>query len=123
MNTSMKQELTERLVDTIGEHYQDDDTDFSELHFHAFNETPYIIGYYKAAEWLKGHGVDTLDAIAAVIEWECDTFGEVTLKAEDINSESIVNMYVYMLGEELINGLDADLDDTNKKDLIGEIKS
>ena len=99
MNTSMKQELTERLVDTIGEHYQDDD------------------------EWLKGHGVDTLDAIAAVIEWECDTFGEVTLKAEDINSESIVNMYVYMLGEELINGLDADLDDTNKKDLIGEIKS
>ena len=43
-----------------------------------------------------------------LVEWENDVLGEVQLKPEDINSEKIVNMYVYILGEELLSEFDLD---------------
>ena len=91
-----------------------------ELHYHCFNEDYYIIGYYQANEWLKQHNVDAFEAIGRVIEWEYEVLGETTLKAEDINSENIVNKYVYALGEELLNEFDLDVDllDMLKNDLF-----
>ena len=110
MNESIRQELLQHVINTINEQAL---TDFEELHYHAFNEDYYIIGYFQAGEWLKEHNVGEFEAMGAVIEWEQETFGEVNIKAEDCNSEKIVNLYVYLLGEELLAefNLDQTLDE------------
>jgi hypothetical protein len=47
MNQSILKELKQHLIATVKDIYSDnDDTDFSELHYKAFNEDYYIIGYY-----------------------------------------------------------------------------
>ena len=107
MKGSIKQELLSHVINTIN----DNDLDtFEELHFHAFNEDYYIIGYYQAEQWLKQHDISPFKAIAEVIEWEDQVFGESHLKPEDINAEKIVNLYVYAIGEELLSDYDLDQD-------------
>jgi hypothetical protein len=105
MNNSIRTELTQHLIDHL--HDQQPET-LDDLHRYAFNESPYIIGYYRAEEWLKDHDVSPFEAIAAVIDWEQSIFGEVNFKPEDINAEKIVNLYVYILGEELLSEFDLD---------------
>lgn len=96
-------ELKAHIIDCINEHEL---TDFSELHHKCFNTDYYIIGYYQANQWLKSHDIDAFEAIDYVRQYEMDNFGEFNTK---INSESIVNMYVYIKGEEILNSLDVDL--------------
>ena len=117
MNNSIRKELLTHIIECIEDRQL---TDMDELHYHCFNEDYYIIGYYKASEWLKQHDVDAFEAIGRVIEWEYEAMGETTLKAEDINSENIVNKYIYALGEELLNefNLDDGLLDMLKNDLF-----
>jgi len=107
MNNTLKTELLEHIINTIKDQQL---TDFEELHFHAFNEDYYIIGYYNAEQWLKQHDISAFEAISAVMEWEQNAFGELTLKPEDINSETIVNKYVYTFGENLLAEFDLDQD-------------
>lgn len=117
MEHSLRTELTEHLIATI----QDADLhDFEELHFHAFNEDYYIVGYYQGEQWLAKHDISPFDAIAEIIEWETDTLGEVTLNASDINGEKIANLYVYLKGEELLQEFDLDQD---QESLIYDLKS
>lgn len=118
MNNELNQELKGHIIDTLANKYNDDDTDFSELHYHAFNEDYYIIGYYQASEWLKRHDIDAFEAIDEVISYEKDNFGETNTA---INSESIVNMYAYIKGEDLINSLDIDLDNCTKDEIIAAL--
>ncbi len=110
MIKSIEQELLAHAIETI-KNLQIERTE--DLHFYAFNEDYYIIGYYQAEQWLEKHGVTAFEAIADVIEWEQVSFGEVQLNSEDINAEKIVNLYVYIKGEELLNefDLDQDIDD------------
>jgi hypothetical protein len=42
-------------------------------HFHAFNEDYYIIGYYEAEQWLKGHNISPFEAIEVL---KCSGVGE-----------------------------------------------
>ncbi len=114
---TLNTELKQRIIDTLDQ-YDDDDTDFSELYSHAFNEDYYIIGYYQAEQWLKSHDISAFEAIEYVIDYEKDNFGE---SLTHINSEAIVNMYVYIKGEDIINGLDIDMDNTSKAEIIGEL--
>ena len=107
MNTSIYNELLAHVITTIKEQEL---VDFDDLHYHAFNEDYYIIGYYQASEWLKKHDVSAWEAIADVIQWEQDALGETNLKPEDINSEKITNLYVYVKGEELLSNYDLDQD-------------
>lgn len=115
MNESIKAELKQHLIDTIND-YQDDETDFDELHHRAFNEDYYIIGYYQSSEWLKSHDVDAFQAIAYVIEQENMHFGESHLKPDDINSERIVNLLVYFAGFDVMPSVD--LRNISKTDLL-----
>ena len=116
LNTTVNQELLSHIIDTI----EDQDlTDFDDLHFHAFNEDYYIIGYFQAEQWLKKHDISPFEAIADIIEWEQFTIGESMLKPEDINAEKIANLYVYIKGEELLS--DFDLEQT-QSDLINDLK-
>jgi len=107
MQNSLKNELLSHVIQTIKDQELED---FDELHYHAFNEDYYIIGYYQADQWLKNHDISAWEAIADVIQWEQDTLGEVSLKPEDINSEKVVNLYVYVKGEELLADFDLDQD-------------
>lgn len=72
-----------------------------EWHFYLFNKYYYIIGYYECSEWLKKHDIDPFDAVGTCQEYERDNFGEVS-KTYD-NSETTVNMLVYILGEQWLN--------------------
>lgn len=62
-----------------------------------FNEDYYIIGYYKASEWLEQHDISCFEAIRICQEYEMERFGELE-KSYD-NSETTVNMLAYALGE------------------------
>lgn len=111
MNKSIKVELLNHLIAVLAdiESYDyDREFDLSELHHKAFNEDHYIIGYYQAEQWLNRHNVSAWEAIGDVIQWEQDALGEVSLKPEDLNAERIVNLYVYVKGEELLSEFDLD---------------
>jgi len=69
-----------------------------DLHHHAFNTDYYIIGTYQATEWL---GEETFNVINFIKEYENDNFGEVYT---DFSSpENVVNMYVYIIGEDIVS--------------------
>ena len=69
-----------------------------DLQDELFNTDYYIIGTYKAKQWL---GDQAFDIIGIIKEYEEDIFGEVTTELD--NPEKVVNMYVYIVGEDLIN--------------------
>ena len=69
-----------------------------DLHNEIFNTDYYIIGTYEAKKWL---GDQAFDVIGIIKEYEEDNFGEVTTELD--NPEKVVNMYVYIVGEDLIN--------------------
>ena len=69
-----------------------------DLHHYAFNEDYFIIGTYKAKQWL---GDMVFDVIEHIREYEELHFGEVSTDFSD--PEKVVNMYVYIIGEEIVN--------------------
>jgi hypothetical protein len=69
----------------------------NELHNEIFNTDYYIIGTYEAKQWLSDKVFDVIDYIK---EYEEDNFGEVTTDLG--NPEAVVNMYAYILGEEIL---------------------
>lgn len=69
----------------------------SELHHEAFNEDYYIIGTYQATQWLDDRAFECIEIIK---EYEQDNFGEVFT---DLSSpEAVVNMYTYIVGEQVV---------------------
>lgn len=101
MKHSIKAELEAHVQDLINDGVLTEDNK-EDWHHIAFNEDYYIIGYYDAEQWLKKHDVSVFEAIETIIEWERDVFGEVALKSEDMNAEKIVNLYVYVISEQLV---------------------
>ncbi len=102
MKTSIALELKAYILDMVNDGVLTEDNQ-EDWHQIAFNESYYVLGHYQANEWLKQHGVDAFEAIDDVIQYENDNFGEVHTA---VNLESVVNMYVYILGEELLAGID-----------------
>ena len=87
-------------VDDSGEldiWYTDWELDHSEAHHEIFNTDYYIIGTYKATQWL---GDLAFDAIALITDYENDNFGEVF--TDLTNPEHIVNMVAYIIGEQVL---------------------
>ena len=103
MRNSIKQELEQHVQDLINDGVLTEGNQ-DEWHFHAFNEDYYLIGYYNCEQWLVKHNVSVFEAIETIREYEMDNFGEVNTKFD--NAESVVNMYVYILGEEIIHNLE-----------------
>jgi hypothetical protein len=99
MKQSIKAELKQHVQDLI-ENGTLTPENADDWHHIAFNQDYYIIGYYKAEQWLKEHDVSAFEVMAHIVEYEEDNFGEVTSSLD--NAESVVNMYVYILGEEII---------------------
>lgn len=99
MRNSIKQELVNHIIDMIDDMVlRNDNRD--DWHHLCFNQDYYIIGYYQAEQWLKEHNIDIFAAIAECQEYEERNFGECQRYN---NAEKLVNMYVYILGQELFN--------------------
>jgi hypothetical protein len=103
MNNSIKTELKAHVLSFIQCNVLTADNQ-DEWHNIAFNEDHYLIGYYNCEQWLIKHNVGAFEAIETIVEYEEGNFGEVHTKLD--NAESVVNMYVYIQGEELMSGID-----------------
>ena len=93
-----KQEIQEYFNDWIKDQSEEwINENLEDLHHHAFNTDYYIIGNYKATQWLEDQVFNIIDFIK---EHEQSEYGEVFT---DFSSpEAIVNMYVYILGDEIV---------------------
>ena len=70
----------------------------NELHHEIFNTDYYIIGTYHAKKWLSDQVFNIINIIK---EYENMHFGEVNT---DFSApEKVVNMYVYIVGEDIVN--------------------
>jgi len=78
---------------------------YEDLHNHAFNDDYYIIGTYKAKEWL---GDQAMEVVAYIQNYQKNNWGDDNIDCflfdEDstIDYERIVNMYTYIRGQELV---------------------
>ena len=99
-----QEEIESYALDSIKERLEYDkeylNQDISEIHNDLFNTDYYIIGYYKAEKWLSNN---VFKAIEEIKQYEQDNFGEVT--TDFSSSEKVVNMYVYIIGEYILNDL------------------
>jgi len=68
-----------------------------DLHHEIFNTGYYIVGRHEAKEWLGDMAFDVIDFIK---QYEQFNFGEVYTDLSD--PEKVVNMYVYIIGEEIV---------------------
>ena len=105
-----RQEIIEFAKDRIEEIYDYDKDkvstelpDLYDLHHEIFNTDYYIIGRYQAKQWL---GADAFDCIAEIQEYENNHFGSVTTDLSE--PERVVNMYVYIIGEEILEDVISD---------------
>ena len=94
-----KEEIKEHFDDFIKEQPEDwIEENIDDIHHYAFNEDYFIIGYYQAEQWLSDH---VFEVIGIIQDYEDMHFGE---SYTDLgNSEKVVNMYAYIVGEEVVN--------------------
>ena len=81
--------LEEQTQDWIEENLDD-------LHHHAFNTDYYIIGRHQAKLWLEDQVFNIIDIIK---KYENFHFGSVNTDLSE--PEKVVNMYVYIVGEQI----------------------
>mgnify|MGYP003141572406 FL=1 len=93
----LKQDVKDYIIDQLSSDVGLDQH-ISDLHHYLLNEDYFIIGYYKAEQWLKKDSI--FNAIDKIKEYEQDNFGQVTTDLS--SSESVANMLAYILGEEIL---------------------
>ena len=90
-------EVKEQAIDYLTDN-QDIETYGCDLHNEIFNTSYFCNSDRDAKNYLESYGV--FDAIKEIREYEEFNFGEVT--TDFSNSEQVVNMYVYIIGEKLL---------------------
>ena len=73
------------------------ENNLDDLHHEIFNTDYYIIGRYEATKWL---GDQVFNIINIIKEYENNNFGSVNTDFSEV--EKVVNMYVYIIGEEIV---------------------
>ena len=94
--TNQKEEVRQDILNKLDSYYTD--TYACDLHHELFNTDYFIIGTYKAKQFL---GAETFEIIQMIKEYEQDNFGEVLTDLSD--AEKVANMFVYIVGEEILN--------------------
>ena len=124
MNTTTTNELNSYIIDKLND-LRGSDIYGCDLHNEIFNTDYFIIGYYQAEQWLIANG-GIFNAIDEIKEYEESNFGEVM--TDFSSSEKVCNMYVYILGEQILNNCetlrecwDDYLTDENIDQLINEL--
>ena len=93
----LKQDVREYII----QHLNDDvglDQHISDLHHYLLNEDYFIIGSWRAEQWLNKDSI--FNAIKTIKNYENDNFGQVSTDLS--SSESVANMLAYILGEEIL---------------------
>ena len=94
-----REEIQEHFNDWINDQEQEWINDnIDDLHYHAFNCDYYIIGTYKAKQWC---GDEVFNIIEFICDYEKSLFGMVS--TDFSNPEAVVNMYAYIIGEEIVS--------------------
>lgn len=83
-----------------------------DLHSEIFNSDYYIIGRYQAEQWLVKH-IGVFNAIGEIKDYEESNFGEVNTDLSE--AERVVNMLVYIIGEEILNESETLRDNWNNR--------
>ena len=118
LKEDVKEYIIQQLNDDVGL-----DQHICDLHHYLLNEDYFIIGYYKAEEWLKKDSI--FNAIETIKDYEQSNFGEVSTDLS--SSENVANMLAYILGEEILYNNDTyqlftrfsnEYLDENKRDLL-----
>ena len=95
----LKEDVKEYIIDQLNNGVGLDQH-ICDLHHYLLNQDYFIIGYYKAEQWLKKDSI--FNAIETIREYEESNFGEVS--TDFSNSENVANMLAYILGEEILYG-------------------
>tara|TARA_R100001440_G_scaffold30076_1_gene48372 strand:- start:193 stop:579 length:387 start_codon:yes stop_codon:yes gene_type:complete len=69
-----------------------------DLHNYLLNESYFIIGSWRAEQWLKKDSI--FNAIETIKDYEQSNFGQVSTDLS--SSESVANMLAYILGEQIL---------------------
>ena len=93
----------EGIQDIINGMSENDSFDLSNLHHRLFNEDYFIVGYYKAEQWIRENNLNAWDVIEEVKDYEELNFGTFST---ELNAEAMVNMFAYIQGEALLNSLE-----------------
>lgn len=99
MNLNTERELKNTIIDAINDGRLEN-KDVNEFHHEIFNTDYFIIGRHDAEQWLINNG-GIFNAIETIKQYEQDNFGEVSTDLSE--AEKVCNMYVYVLGEEILN--------------------
>jgi len=91
-------EVKEQAIDYLKDN-QDLETYGCDLHHEIFNTDYFCYYTSEAKDYLNSYGV--FQAIEEVTEYEKFNFGEVTTEISD--PVKLINMLVYIKGEELLN--------------------
>ena len=91
----VKDYIIQQLYDDIGLNQ-----DINDLHHYLLNQDYFIIGSYRAEQWLKKDDSSIFEAIETIKEYEQSNFGEVSTDLS--SSENVANMLAYILGEEIL---------------------
>ena len=94
-------ELKQDVKDYIIQQLNDDvglDQHISDLHHYLLNEDYFIIGSWRAEQWLNKDSI--FNAIETIKEYEQSNFGQVSTDLS--SSENVANMLAYILGEEIL---------------------
>jgi len=95
-SNKLYKEIAQDIIDRIDDY---EGTRDDEIHNNLYNTDYYIIGTYEAKKWLEKY--DTFRCISYVKEYEEELSGEVHTDLTD--PEKIVNMLVYIIGEEILS--------------------
>jgi hypothetical protein len=90
------EEVRQDILDKLDNGYVD--IYACDLHHELCNTDYFIIGTYKAKEFL---GAETFEIIQMIKEYEQNNFGEVSTDLSE--PEKVANMFAYIVGEEILN--------------------
>ena len=91
----VKEYIIQQLNDDVGL-----DQHISDLHHYLLNEDYFIIGSWRAKQWLKKDNSSIFEAIETIKDYEQSNFGQVSTDLS--SSENVANMLAYILGEEIL---------------------
>ena len=95
------QELKQDVKNYIIQQLNDDvglDKYICDLHDYLLNQDYFIIGSWRAEQWLKKDSI--FNAIEIIKDYEQSNFGEVSTDLS--SSENVANMLAYILGQEIL---------------------
>ena len=96
---TQKQDVKNYIIDQL-ESDVGLDQHIGDLHHYLLNEDYFIIGSYRAEQWLKKDDSSVFEAIETIREYEQSNFGQVSTDLS--SSENVANMLAYILGEEIL---------------------